>query len=118
LIVEDDEVSLFLLKEAIMSISAEVFVASDGVQAIEKCKSHPDIDLVLMDIKLPVMSGYEATKRIRQFNKEVIIIAQTAFVLPGDKEKAIGAGCNDYISKPIHQSELIDKIAGYFSPIT
>jgi CheY-like chemotaxis protein len=60
-----------------------------------------------MDIKLPVLDGYEATRQIREFNKAVVIIAQTAFGLEGDREMAIAAGCNDYISKPIHIAELL-----------
>jgi CheY-like chemotaxis protein len=59
-----------------------------------------------MDMKMPVMDGYEATRQIRQFNKEVIIIAQTAFTLVGDKEKAMEAGCNDYIAKPLNKEKL------------
>ena len=67
-----------------------------------------------MDIQMPGMNGYEATEQIRQFNKEVIIIAQTAFGLSGDREKAIEAGCNDYISKPIKNDELLRLIDKYF----
>jgi CheY-like chemotaxis protein len=67
-----------------------------------------------MDIQMPEMGGYEATRRIREFNKEVIIIAQTAFGLSGDREKAIEAGCNDYISKPISIAELLGLIENYF----
>jgi CheY-like chemotaxis protein len=63
-----------------------------------------------MDIQMPEMGGYEATKQIREFNKEVIIIAQTAYGLAGDKEKALDAGCNDYISKPIKKEVLLHKI--------
>jgi CheY-like chemotaxis protein len=66
--------------------------------------------LMLMDIQMPGMSGYEATRQIRQFNKEVIIIAQTAYAQTGDREKAIEVGCNDYISKPINQNLLIELI--------
>jgi CheY-like chemotaxis protein len=65
-----------------------------------------------MDIRMPVMDGNEATRQIRQFNKDVIIIAQTAYAFTGDSEKAIEAGCNDYISKPINMTllhELIKK---------
>jgi CheY-like chemotaxis protein len=68
----------------------------------------------MMDIKMPEMDGYEATRQIRQFDKEVIIIAQTAFALMGDSEKAIEAGCNDYISKPINRDELMTIIEKYF----
>ncbi len=112
LIVEDDEISDLYITEILEEISSEVLHAKSGIKAIELCKKNPDIDLVLMDIKMPGMGGHEATRQIRQFNKDVIIIAQTAFGLSGDKEKAIEAGCNDYISKPIENKllyKLIDK---------
>ena len=68
-----------------------------------------------MDIKMPVMDGFEATRRIREFNKDVVIIAQTAFAFEEDKQKALEAGCNDFISKPIKQDKLIELINKYFS---
>jgi len=77
---------------------------------VEACLDNPDIDLVLMDILIPEMDGHEATRQIRKFNKDVIIIAQTAYALEGDKEKAIAAGCDDYMSKPINQELLLSKI--------
>ena len=92
----------------------EIIKASTGVEAIEACKNNPDIDLVMMDIRMPDMGGYEATRQIRKFNKEVVIIAQTAYGLSGDCEKAIEAGCNDYISKPINKAELLLLIQKYF----
>lgn len=67
-----------------------------------------------MDIKMPGMDGYEATRQIREFNKKVIIIAQTAYGLADDREKAIAAGCNDYIAKPIKNAELLALIQKYF----
>ena len=70
--------------------------AVTGVEAVEICRNNPDLDLVLMDIEMPGMNGYEATRQIRQFNKDVIIIAQTAYALSGEREKAAAAGCNDY----------------------
>ncbi|MDX9748579.1 MAG: response regulator [Paludibacter sp.] len=111
LIVEDDEVSAMLLKKSITSVSNELLFATNGVDAIQKCRDNSDIDLILMDIRMPVMGGYEATRQIRQFNPNVIIIAQTAFGLAGDREKAREAGCNDYVSKPINIAELKNKIA-------
>jgi hypothetical protein len=68
----------------------------------------------MMDIKMPKMDGYEATREIRKFNKNVIIIAQTAYALAGDREKAIEAGCNDYISKPIKMNLLVALVNKYF----
>jgi hypothetical protein len=63
-----------------------------------------------MDIRMPGMNGYDATRQIREFNKDVVIIAQTAFAIAGDREKSLEAGCNDYISKPIKKEELLEKI--------
>jgi len=114
LIAEDDEVSEILIDIAVKAIGKEILKVSTGVMAVETCRNNPDIDLVLMDIRMPEMSGYEATKQIRQFNTNVIILAQTAFGLSGDREKALEAGCNDYISKPIMKDELLSLIQKYF----
>src|ERR1035437_6427898 len=110
LVVEDDEISYSLLTKMLQKISYEVLHAITGVEAVEACRNNPDIDLVLMDIRMPKMDGNEATRQIRQFNTDVIIIAQTAYAFSGDKEKAIEAGCNDYISKPIDQTLLYELI--------
>jgi PAS domain S-box-containing protein len=115
LIVEDDEISYSLLTRTLNKISKEVLHAITGVQAIEACRSNPDLDLILMDIRMPEMDGNEATRQIRQFNKNVIIIAQTAFAFAGDSEKAINAGCNDYISKPINMTLLHELIKKHFN---
>jgi len=71
--------------------------------------------MILMDIKLPVMSGYEATRRIREFNNNIPIIAQTAYASDQDKEKAFACGCTDYLSKPFRKDELLAKINRYFN---
>jgi len=110
LIVEDDEISYSLLTKMLQKISTEVLHAITGVQAIEACRSNPDIDLIMMDIRMPQMDGNEATRQIRQFNKDVIIIAQTAYAFFGDKELAIESGCNDYITKPINMALLYELI--------
>jgi len=114
LIVEDDEVSGILIAIAIKIFGKDVLKARTGVEAVEACRNNPDIDLVLMDIKLPVMDGYEATRQIRQFNTSVVIIAETAFALTGDREKSIAAGCNDYISKPFDRAKLAVLIERHF----
>ncbi|KAF0128409.1 MAG: PAS/PAC sensor hybrid histidine kinase [Bacteroidetes bacterium] len=115
LIAEDDEVSEILLTGYVKMFSKEVFEARTGIEVVEICRDHPEIDLILMDIRMPGINGYEATRQIRQFNKEVVIIAQTAFGLSGDREKAIAAGCNDYLSKPIKKAELLTLIQVYFN---
>lgn len=92
---------------------AKVILAVNGKMAIEKCQHHPEIDLILMDMKLPEMDGYEATRQIRTFRPHVPIIAVTAFASGGDEKKVLEAGCNDYITKPVKRQELFDKLAGF-----
>ncbi|HRA60078.1 MAG TPA: PAS domain S-box protein [Bacteroidia bacterium] len=115
LIVEDDENSGFYLATILKNISSKIFNVTTGIEAIKICQNNPDINLILMDIQMPEMNGYEATQKIREFNKEVIIIAQTAFAMTGDKEKSIAAGCSDYISKPIKKYELELLIQNHFN---
>ena len=101
LIAEDDETSDALITRVIKKNCKEVLHSKTGFETVEICRNNSDIDFVLMDIRMPDMNGYEAARQIRQFNKTVVIIAQTAFGLTGDRKKAIDAGCNDYLSKPI-----------------
>jgi CheY-like chemotaxis protein len=114
LVVEDDEGSARLLAVTIKSISKEILVVKNGLEAVEICRNNPDIDLILMDIQMPGIDGYEATRQIRKFNGTVVIIAQTAFALNGDQEKSTEAGCNDYIAKPITKKELLELLLKYF----
>jgi two-component system sensor histidine kinase/response regulator len=114
LIAEDNENSGILIKILANAFSNRVLEAVTGLEAVEICRNHPDIDLILMDIKMPVLNGYEATKQIREYNKDVIIIAQTAFGFSGDREKALNAGFNDYILKPINKKQLYQAIRKYF----
>ena len=113
LIVDDDETSELFLDILVEKISKNVFRAQTGNDAINICRNNPDIELIFMDIKMPDMNGYEATRQIREFNQDVIIIAQTAYALIGDREKAIKAGCNDYIAKPIDREKLDAMIRKY-----
>ena len=114
LIVEDEKISDMLITRFVKIFGQEVLKATTGVEAVDACRNNPDIDLILMDIQMPEMDGYEATRQIRQFNKDVIIIAQTAFAFAGDREKSIEAGCNDYISKPINKDNLLALIQKQF----
>ncbi|MCB8994316.1 MAG: PAS domain S-box protein [Bacteroidales bacterium] len=113
LITEDDDASRNLLKLYITSFCPTPLFAANGMEAVELCRSHPDIDLILMDLKMPVMNGYDACREIRKFNKNVRIIAQTAFARPDELNGAIEAGCNDYITKPVKKSELSEIIEKY-----
>ena len=114
LVVEDDMISVILLEKAINKISKEILKAKTGVDAVNIVRANPDIDLILMDIRLPELSGYKAVRQIREFNKNVVIIAQTAYGLSGDRKKAKEAGCTDYIAKPIIKKELLKLISKYF----
>jgi len=110
LIVEDEEINYLLLKELLSEDKYILLFAENGAKAIEICKSTPDIDLVLMDVKMPIMNGYVATKHIKSIYPELPVIAVTAYSNNQDKIKAIESGCNDFISKPFKQEELIFKI--------
>ncbi len=114
LIAEDDETSEILLDAVVKTFGKVILKARTGSEAVEACLNNPDIDLILMDIQMPGLNGYEATRQIRQLNKDIVIIAQTAFGLSGDREKAIEAGCNDYIAKPINNKQLLTLIQRYF----
>ena len=114
LIAEDDENSALLLNLISKPNAREILLAKTGREAVELCRKHKDIDAILMDIRMPEMNGFEATKEIRTFNKKVIILAQTAYALSGDREKAIEAGCTDYISKPIKKEKILQKLREYF----
>jgi signal transduction histidine kinase/CheY-like chemotaxis protein len=114
LIAEDDQISEIFISRVVEPFASEIIKVHSGLEALEECRKRKDIDLVLMDIKMPVMDGYEATRQIRRFNKKVVIIAQTAYGLSGDKEKAIEAGCNDYVAKPIKLTALNELIKKHF----
>lgn len=110
LIVEDDETSFLLLQAYLAPRNYKLLYATNGKEAIELFKDNPEIDLILMDLKMPVLDGYLATKQIREFDSKIPIIAQTAYALSGDSEKALQAGCDDYVTKPISRSDLLSKI--------
>ena len=114
LIAEDDNTSALLLSTYLKPNSKAIIVATNGEKAVEMCRNNPDLDLIMMDIQMPVMNGFNATKAIREFNNDVVIIAQTAFGLSGDRDKAIDAGCSDYISKPIKKDDLNNLLRKYF----
>lgn len=110
LIVEDVYESSELLKILIEGDGYKTIWAKNGQEAVNFCNQNPTINLVLMDINMPVMNGFLATKAIKKFKPDLPIIAQTAYAIAGDREKLIEAGCDDYISKPIKKDELFKKI--------
>ena len=112
LIAEDNEINFVLLNSILLAKKLNIKWVKNGEEAVNFCRNN-NIDLVLMDIKMPLMSGLEATKEIRRFNPLIPIIAQTAFALEGEKEKCLEVGCNDYISKPFNQCDLINLVNKY-----
>lgn len=111
IIAEDDETSFYFLKEVLKDIADDIIHAKDGIEAVEMAKKHSDTDIILMDIKMPKLNGFEATKQIRSFNTKVFIIAQTAYAQDSYKAKVSEAGCDAYISKPIDKQKLLDIIS-------
>jgi PAS domain S-box-containing protein len=115
ILVAEDEESNFLFMEMLLSkTNVNILRAKDGVEAVEKFQKN-NIDLILMDIKMPNMDGLEATRRIRKIDKDIVIIAQTAFAMENDEKISINAGCNDYIAKPIRKPKLLKLINKYLT---
>jgi len=117
LIVEDDLSSRLYLNKILEKTGLILFNAGNGQEAVDIIAENSAIELILMDIQLPVMDGYTATKKIREFRNNIVIIAQTAYGLLGEKEKILDAGFNDYIVKPIYSQVLVEKLVTYLSPI-
>ncbi len=112
LIAEDEEFNFLYLREILAPTNATILQAIDGEMAVQICMNSP-VDLVLMDVKMPKMSGLEATKKIRSFNLHIPVIAQTAYAMVEDVEKCLGAGCTDYLTKPISSKVLLNLIDKY-----
>lgn len=113
LIAEDDDTGFYFLQTLLKSHDCEIIRAYNGLEVVELFKNNRDVDLILMDMKMPELNGYLATEQIRKMDKDVIIIAQTAYAMAGDFQKAIDSGCDDYISKPIVKKDFFDKIGQY-----
>jgi CheY-like chemotaxis protein len=110
LIAEDEDFNFMLIEELLSNSNYKLIRAITGLETVEICKANLNIDLILMDIKMPVMNGYEATKLIKEFRPDLPIIAQTAYSIEKSIDKALSIGCCDYISKPFKKEELISKI--------
>jgi len=110
LIVEDDLSSRLYLNKILERSEVITLNAGDGQEALDMAIENPDIDIILMDLQLPVMDGYTTARKIREFRKEIIIIAQTAYGLMDDKEKIMDSGFDDYLIKPIISQVLIEKL--------
>jgi CheY-like chemotaxis protein len=110
LIVEDDLSSRLYLNKILERSEVITLNAGDGQEALDMAIENPDIHIILMDLQLPVMDGYTTASKIREFRKEIIIIAQTAYGLMDDKEKIMDSGFDDYLIKPIISQVLIEKL--------
>jgi PAS domain S-box-containing protein len=114
LVAEDDENNFFYLNALLKyELDAKVIHASNGKEAVEMFKANPGIRLVLMDMKMPEVDGFEATRQIKQIKKDVPVIAVTAYAMSGDEERILAAGCDGYLSKPISKKSLRAKMAEF-----
>nr|NQU89415.1 response regulator [Bacteroidota bacterium] len=113
LVAEDVATNYLLVKKSLRKTEVSLIWAKNGQEAVDECGKGDQIDLVLMDIRMPVMNGLEATKQIKTINPALPIVAQTAYAMDGDRERSLQAGCDDYISKPINLKEFIELIGKY-----
>jgi hypothetical protein len=111
LIAEDVNDNFLFLKTYLRKTKINVLWAKDGREAIDMCAKNNDIDIVLMDIRMPNVDGYEATAEIKKMKPNMPVIAQTAYALNSDYQKVFDSGCNDYITKPILGASLLEKMA-------
>jgi CheY-like chemotaxis protein len=109
LMVEDDETSSFYIRSLLKNTPARLILAGNGEEAVDFCAKQ-DISIVLMDIKMPGIDGYEATRRIKTIKAEIPVIAITAYAMVGDEQKARAAGCDDYLTKPLMKEQLFNKL--------
>lgn len=115
LIVEDNETSNIYFEAALRKTKANLIWAKNGLEAIEIVKNNSNIDLILMDINMPKMDGIEATRIIKSLHPNIIIVVQTAFILSGEEEMCMEAGCDEFITKPIRLKYLLDTINRYLA---
>ncbi|MBW6457599.1 MAG: response regulator [FCB group bacterium] len=113
LIAEDDKISLQYILEILREEKARILIANTGKEAVEQCRLHPEIDLVLMDVKMPEMGGKEATRVIKALRPDLPVIAQTAYAFNEDRVSILNAGFDDYIAKPLRKEDLIALIKKY-----
>ncbi|MCO5262894.1 MAG: response regulator [Lentimicrobium sp.] len=115
LVVEDVDTNYFYISSLLEKMNARVIRAANGRRAVEMCKTDSSINLVLMDIELPVLNGYEATREIKKHRPGLPVIAQTAFAMAGERERSEEAGCDEYLAKPIRKDDLIETITKFIS---
>ena len=114
LVAEDEKSNFDLVKAILLKTKASIKWVKNGKEAVDYCMKNDHIDMVLMDIRMPEMNGYEATKKIKVVKPELPIISLTAYALEEDREQSITSGCDDHISKPIKPLELMNKMSQYF----
>lgn len=110
LIADDDNISVILLTNYLKNIEADFIIARDGEEALTLFEQNTDVDLILMDIKMPKLNGFEVTKQIKSKNPHTKIIAETAFAMVDDEKKAVEVGCDAYITKPINGERLVTMV--------
>ena len=113
LIAEDVESNFLYLKAVLSKLNAKILWAKNGIEAVELCDQDNTIDLILMDLQMPEMNGYEATLVLKKKDPQLPIVAQTAFAMSDDREKALDAGCDDYLAKPIKSKDLLAVVGKY-----
>jgi len=111
LVAEDETMNWFFIREMLRKTGAEILRAKDGREAVNMARSE-DPDVILMDLKMPELNGIEATRKIRQFNEKVPIIAQTAFVMAEEKKESLKAGCTHFVTKPLDRTLIMEIIDG------
>jgi two-component system, cell cycle response regulator DivK len=109
LIAEDVESNFLYLKAVLSKLNATIYWAKNGIEAVEICENN-SVDLVFMDLQMPEMNGYEATEILKKKFPTLPIVAQTAFAMSDDREKALDAGCDDYLAKPIKSKDLLSVV--------
>jgi len=107
LVAEDEEINFMLVELLLEPYNCRIIPASNGREAVEICRSNNAIDLVIMDMKMPVLDGFDATRIIKKLRPELPVVAASAYAFYSDEEKALAAGCDDFLSKPFEKSELL-----------
>lgn len=113
LIAEDNESNYLYIKLVLQKFGYTTLQARDGAEAVDMCRRFPEISLILMDIKMPVLNGVEATRQIRAFKPDIPVIATTAYAQTGDRHRFIAEGFNDYLAKPIRPEEILALVGQY-----
>ena len=117
LVVEDDQLNFNYLDILLKPTQAKILHAENGLKAVELCRKHSEINVVLMDIRLPGLNGLDATRQIIALRSGMPVIAQTAYAAEDDQKAAFNAGCCEFLAKPIRANEMLDLIKKYLLPV-